>query len=69
MKLLKQKSSGEIYVWTELLAKRDDMEPYERPVVAPAVPEVVASPEPVQAEPADESIKQMAQAVLKRRKK
>lgn len=28
-KLLKQKGSGAIYVWTAQLASRDDMEPYE----------------------------------------
>ena len=32
-KLLKQIHTGHIYVWTENLASRDDMEPYERPQV------------------------------------
>jgi len=34
-KLLKQKTSGHIYVWTAALAQRDDMEPYE-PQAKPA---------------------------------
>lgn len=33
MKLLKQKTSGEIYVWDEELAKRPDMEDYVKPGV------------------------------------
>lgn len=53
MKLLKQKTSGEIYVWTEILAQRDDMEDY-----------IVVPPEPVQTEKADEDIKTLAKAVL-----
>lgn len=61
MRLLKQKTSGEIYVWTEQLAKRKDMEEYVRDIV---VEEVVVPPEPVQEEKADEDIKQMARAVL-----
>ena len=31
MKLLKQKTSGEIYVWDAELAKRSDMEEYVKP--------------------------------------
>jgi hypothetical protein len=36
MKLLKQKTSGEIYIWDEALAKREDMEEFvkEAPVEA-----------------------------------
>lgn len=34
MKLLKQRGSGEIYVWTAALAARADMEPYEPPAKA-----------------------------------
>lgn len=30
MKLLKQKGTGDIYVWTENLAERDDMEEFTR---------------------------------------
>lgn len=33
MKLLRQTTSGEIYVWDEQLAKRPDMEIYVRPEV------------------------------------
>jgi hypothetical protein len=44
MKLLKQKSTGEIYVWTETLAQREDMEEFVRPVV----PTIVIPPEPIQ---------------------
>jgi hypothetical protein len=39
-KLLKQKTSGFIYVWTAFLAARDDMELYE-----PPPKEVAAAPE------------------------
>lgn len=59
-KLLKQTTTGEIYVWTEALSKRDDMEPYERVVV----PTIVVPPEPVPKEQVDEDIKEVAQAVL-----
>lgn len=31
MKLLKQRGSGHIYPWTQALAARADMEPYEPP--------------------------------------
>jgi hypothetical protein len=44
MKLLKQKWSGEIYVWTKELAARDDMEDYVKPGV---------QSEPVQVEQAE----------------
>ena len=33
MKLLKQKTSGEIYVWTKELAARKDMQEYVKPGV------------------------------------
>jgi hypothetical protein len=36
MKYLKQKGSGHVYVWSEALSQRDDMEPYEPP--APQTP-------------------------------
>lgn len=44
MKLLKQKTSGEIYVWTKELAARKDMEEYVKPGV---------QSEPVQVEQAE----------------
>jgi hypothetical protein len=44
MKLLKQKGSGELYVWDAELAKRDDMEDYVKPEV---------QSEPVQKEQAE----------------
>lgn len=47
MKLLKQKGSGEIYIWTEDLAKRDDMEEFTRAVV----PTIVIPPEPAPKQP------------------
>jgi hypothetical protein len=34
-KFLKQKWSGHIFVWSQRLAERDDMEPYEPPKAAP----------------------------------
>lgn len=36
-KLLRQTTTGTVYVWTERLAERPDMEPYERPS-APEIP-------------------------------
>jgi hypothetical protein len=50
MKYLKQKGTGEIYVWTETLAQRDDMELIDNtPVVqeapAPAIEEQQQAPE------------------------
>jgi hypothetical protein len=44
MKLLRQKTSGELYVWDAELAKRDDMEDYVKPGV---------QSEPVQEEQAE----------------
>jgi hypothetical protein len=41
-KYLKQKWSGYIYPWSERLAQRDDMEPYE----PPQKPAPVQAPEP-----------------------
>jgi hypothetical protein len=43
-KLLRQKGTGEIYVWTETLAARDDMELIERGAPAPQ-PEVAEQPQ------------------------
>lgn len=51
-KLLKQKTTGEIYLWTALLAKRDDMEEYVRPMV----PTIVLPPEPAPKEMVDEVV-------------
>lgn len=42
-RLLKQKGSGHIFVWTPQLAERSDMEPYEPPT--PAQNPVVSSKE------------------------
>jgi hypothetical protein len=55
-KLLKQKGSGTIYVWTRVLAEREDMEPYE-PAPAPEIPNentAQASAEPTPDEPRPE---------------
>lgn len=56
-KLLRQIPSGHIYVWTENLASRDDMEPYELPVVAENTSEnpVEASAEEPPAEGLDDA--------------
>jgi hypothetical protein len=66
-KLLKEKSSGCVYHWTEQLAQDPGFEPYEPKLKTQPAPEPVVeiAPEPV--EPVNE-IQQMAQAVLKRRK-
>jgi hypothetical protein len=64
MKMLRQKTSGELYVWTEILAQREDMEEYIRTpakVEAPAPVEVIAEEQP------QDEIKAMAQAVLMKR--
>ena len=44
MKLLKQKWSGEIYVWTADLAKRSDMEEFVREAAPAPEPEPVVEP-------------------------
>ena len=74
MKLLKQKGTGDIYVWTELLAARDDMEEVGSPaehVEAPA-PEAEEeantseNPDTETAEPAvDEGLADAAEAFRK----
>jgi hypothetical protein len=72
MKLLKQKGSGAIYVWTQFLAERSDMEPYE-----PQVPQLITPPEPEVVEPVAEpepepqlpTAAEMAQAVAFKRKR
>jgi len=56
MKLLKQKGSGAIYVWTQFLAERSDMEPYE-----PQVPQLISPPEPEVVEPVAEAVPEPAQ--------
>jgi hypothetical protein len=63
-KLLLQTSSGCVYPWSADLAAMPDMVDYEPKRKAEPIPEPVA---PV-VEPEQEDIKQMAQAVLKRRK-
>jgi len=74
-RLLKQKGSGHIYVWTPILADRPDMEPYEppalhrvsdtQPVDLPVDPE--PEPQPVESPVAEISAAEMAKAVLKRK--
>lgn len=63
-KLLKQKTTGSIYPWTETLAQRNDMVDYEPPqkVKAPVAPvaETVAP---------QEDIKAIAKAVLTKKGK
>lgn len=65
-RLLKQKGSGHVYVWTALLAERPDMEPYEPETPAQNPP--VSSPE---LPPLDDALKVFQQEVkrpLKRNK-
>ena len=72
MKLLKQKGTNDIYVWTENLAARDDMEEFTRGE-APAVPEMPTdegnpseNPDTETAEPAvDEGLADAAEAFRK----
>lgn len=73
-KFLKQKTTGAVYAWTKDLAKRNDMVDYEpapkatKPVEAPKPAEPVAEPVvATEAEPVDE-IKEMAKAVLTKKK-
>jgi hypothetical protein len=73
-KFLKQKTTGAVYAWTKDLAKRNDMVDYEpapkatKPVEAPKAAEPVAEPVvATEAEPVDE-IKEMAKAVLTKKK-
>jgi hypothetical protein len=64
MKLLKQKTTGELYVWTEILAQREDMEEYIR---TPVKAEEPVKTEEVIEEPPQDEIKALAQAVLMKR--
>jgi hypothetical protein len=64
-KMLLQTSSGCVFPWSPDLAAMPDMVPYERTAKAEPVLEVAA---PVEVETEQEDFKQMAQAVLKRRK-
>lgn len=54
MKLLRQTTSGEIYVWDEQLAKRPDMEDYVKPGV---------QSEPVQEERAEIEVEATTEGV------
>jgi hypothetical protein len=63
-KLLLQTSSGCVYPWSASLAEMPGMVDYNPRPKAEPIPEPVAPA----VEPEQEDIKQMAQAVLKRRK-
>lgn len=66
-RLLKQKGSDEIYVWTEVLSQRDDMVEYVPPdLVAVPVPPTAVDEESVTELVAESetSIQEMAKAVL-----
>jgi hypothetical protein len=39
--LLRQKVTGDIYVYTEALARREDMEPFDSPPPAPEKPATI----------------------------
>lgn len=66
MKLLKQTTSGELYVWSEDLAKREDMVEFVRP----AVPTIVLPPEPIQeAKPAEDFVEEVKKPVIKKKVK
>lgn len=67
-KLLKQKGSETIYVWTPILAQRDDMEPYE-----PEIPQLISAPEPEVFQVVDDQEPQkispeMVEALFKRKR-
>ena len=55
MKLLRQKTSGEIYIWDEELAKREDMEDYVKSEV---------QSEPVQVEQAEIEVETSSEEVV-----
>jgi hypothetical protein len=66
-RLLKQIGSDEIYVWTDTLSKRPDMEEYVRPdlVAAPIPPTAVDEPSVTELVAESETdIQEMAKAVL-----
>lgn len=67
-KLLYETASGCVYLWTKELSETPGFVPYERKPKAAPAPEPVVEPvtEQVTAEP---DIKEMAAAVLKRKKK
>jgi len=63
-KLLKQKSTGSVYPWTEALANRNDMVDYEPPAkVKTSVQPIAETVEP------QDDIKAMAKAVLTKKGK
>ena len=39
--LLRQKVTGDIYIYTEALARREDMEPFDSPPPAPTKPATI----------------------------
>lgn len=73
MKLLKQKGTGDIYVWTENLAARDDMEEFSHGAAPAKAPEQTVdqantseNPDTETAEPAvDEGLANAAEAFRK----
>lgn len=79
MKLLRQTTSGEIFVWNKNIADRLDMEEYFRPPVNVLPPEVINHAEEAivtdetqvisVADPVNKDIAFMAQAVLGRKGK
>lgn len=52
MRLLKQKGTSDIYVWTAQLAQRPDMEPYEPPAARSVEENTNENPETAQPETA-----------------
>ena len=58
MKFLKNRNTGVVFIWTEVLSKNDDMVPWEAPAAKTA-----PTPAPVAETP---SAADMAKAVLKK---
>ena len=61
MKLLKNRHTGVVFIWTEVLSQNDDMVPYEAPVA-----KTEPKPEPVTEAPVEPTIADMAKVVLKK---
>ena len=64
-KYLIKKSTGEIFIWTELLAEREDMSDYEPPRDNEPVEDVDVEPSKPELPPLDDSLEIFNAEVLK----
>jgi hypothetical protein len=67
-KLLRQKTSGHIYVWTKYLAERPDMEEVTQDVAEPVQEPVQEQPSAAKESAAETEVQKMAKGLLKRKR-